>query len=75
MELLDNPIRGYAWGSRTAIAGLQGRRAPTREPEAELWIGAHPEDPSGALATPPWPPGQAKGLWYDSGLHPQSRGP
>jgi len=43
---LDNPIRDYAWGSRTAIAQLQGRPAPTPEPEAELWIGAHPTAPS-----------------------------
>jgi mannose-6-phosphate isomerase len=28
------------------IAALQGRAAPSPEPEAELWIGAHPGDPS-----------------------------
>ncbi|GAA2741119.1 mannose-6-phosphate isomerase, class I [Kitasatospora cinereorecta] len=43
---LHNPIRGYAWGSRTTLAELQGRPAPTAEPEAELWIGAHPTAPS-----------------------------
>jgi mannose-6-phosphate isomerase len=52
MELLDNPIRGYAWGSRTAIAGLQGRPAPTDQPEAELWMGAHPDSPSGLRGAP-----------------------
>jgi mannose-6-phosphate isomerase len=46
VELLNNPIRGYAWGSRTAIAGLQGRPGPTERPEAELWMGAHPDSPS-----------------------------
>ncbi len=46
MELLDNPVRTYAWGSRTAIAGVQGRPVPTPEPEAELWMGAHPRSPS-----------------------------
>ncbi|MET7417589.1 mannose-6-phosphate isomerase, class I [Dactylosporangium sp. NPDC005555] len=46
MELLDSPIRRYAWGSQTAIATLQGRPAPTAEPEAELWMGAHPASPS-----------------------------
>jgi mannose-6-phosphate isomerase len=46
MRLMDNPIRPYAWGSRTAIAQLQGRPAPTPEPEAELWMGAHPSGPS-----------------------------
>lgn len=43
---LDNPIRGYAWGSHTVLAELTGRPAPTADPEAELWIGAHPTAPS-----------------------------
>ncbi|RZU52192.1 mannose-6-phosphate isomerase type 1 [Krasilnikovia cinnamomea] len=43
---LTGAIRPYAWGSHTAIAGLQGRPAPTDAPEAELWLGAHPGDPS-----------------------------
>ena len=46
MELLDSPIRKYAWGSHEAIAALQGRPTPTEEPEAELWLGAHPASPS-----------------------------
>lgn len=44
--LLDNPIQRYAWGSRTVLAGLLGRAVPSPEPEAELWIGAHPTAPS-----------------------------
>jgi mannose-6-phosphate isomerase len=43
---LTGVIRPYAWGSRTSIAELQGRPAPTAEPEAELWLGAHPGAPS-----------------------------
>jgi mannose-6-phosphate isomerase len=35
----------YAWGSREAIAALQGRPA-SEAPEAELWMGAHPQAPS-----------------------------
>ncbi|WP_035857734.1 mannose-6-phosphate isomerase, class I [Cryptosporangium arvum] len=46
MELLTNPIRTYAWGSRSAIAGVQGRPVPSAEPEAELWMGGHPSAPS-----------------------------
>lgn len=46
MELLTNPVRNYAWGSRSAIAGVQGRPVPSAEPEAELWMGAHPSAPS-----------------------------
>jgi mannose-6-phosphate isomerase len=40
-------VQPYAWGSRTAIAELQGRPAPAAQPEAELWMGAHPSAPSG----------------------------
>ncbi len=43
---LDNTVMGYDWGSRTAIAGLEGRRVPSDAPEAELWIGAHASAPS-----------------------------
>jgi mannose-6-phosphate isomerase len=45
MLLLDNPIQNYAWGSRTELAKLMGR-PPAAQPEAELWIGAHPKAPS-----------------------------
>ena len=47
MELLQPVIRPYAWGSRHAIAELQGRPVPAPGPEAELWMGAHPSAPSG----------------------------
>jgi mannose-6-phosphate isomerase len=43
--LLDNPVRDYAWGSRTAIPELLGVPA-TGAPQAELWMGAHPGAPS-----------------------------
>ena len=46
MQLLKNPIRPYAWGSRSTIADLVGRPVPAPHPEAELWMGAHPGDPS-----------------------------
>ncbi len=48
MYELENVLRPYAWGSTTAIAGLLGRPA-TGGPEAELWVGAHPDSPSTAL--------------------------
>ncbi|MEO5779366.1 MULTISPECIES: mannose-6-phosphate isomerase, class I [Arthrobacter] len=50
MYKLHNVLRPYAWGSTTAIAGLLGRPA-SGGPEAELWIGAHPDSPS-ALVQP-----------------------
>jgi mannose-6-phosphate isomerase len=43
---LTGVVRPYAWGSRTVIAELQGRPTPSDGPEAELWLGAHPGDPS-----------------------------
>lgn len=46
MRPLQTIIRGYPWGSHEFIAKVQGRSAPTDEPEAELWIGAHPDSPS-----------------------------
>lgn len=46
MYLMKNRVRPYPWGSRTAIATLLGEPAPSSEPQAELWVGAHPGDPS-----------------------------
>jgi mannose-6-phosphate isomerase len=46
VELMRNRIRPYAWGSRTAIAELLGEPVPSPHPQAELWLGAHPGDPS-----------------------------
>ncbi|MEV3856640.1 mannose-6-phosphate isomerase, class I [Streptomyces sp. NPDC050095] len=45
MDRLTNTIRPYAWGSTTAIPQLVGAE-PTGEPQAEMWMGAHPGAPS-----------------------------
>jgi mannose-6-phosphate isomerase len=45
MDRLDNTVRPYAWGSTTAIPRLLGVE-PTGEPQAEMWMGAHPGAPS-----------------------------
>ncbi|MEP6851897.1 MAG: mannose-6-phosphate isomerase, class I [bacterium] len=42
---LAGPIRDYAWGDRHTIAELVGVE-PTGGPMAELWLGAHADDPS-----------------------------
>ena len=42
---LQNTIRDYAWGSRTAIPELTGVE-PDGSPQAELWMGAHESAPS-----------------------------
>ncbi|TJZ42451.1 mannose-6-phosphate isomerase, class I [Streptomyces piniterrae] len=45
MDRLANTVRPYAWGSTTAIPELLGVE-PTGEPQAEMWMGAHPGAPS-----------------------------
>ncbi|ANZ18341.1 mannose-6-phosphate isomerase, type 1 [Streptomyces noursei ATCC 11455] len=45
MDRLVNAVRPYAWGSTTAIPDLLGV-PPTGEPQAEIWLGAHPGAPS-----------------------------
>ncbi|MFI6471662.1 mannose-6-phosphate isomerase, class I [Streptomyces sp. NPDC050516] len=45
MDRLTNTIRPYAWGSTTLIPELLGT-APSGEPQAEMWMGAHPGAPS-----------------------------
>ncbi|GAA3617802.1 mannose-6-phosphate isomerase, class I [Nonomuraea rosea] len=42
---LATVTRPYAWGSVTALPHLFGTE-PTGLPQAELWMGAHPGDPS-----------------------------
>jgi mannose-6-phosphate isomerase len=45
MERLTGVVQPYAWGSRTAIPEFLGVE-PKGEPQAELWLGAHPLAPS-----------------------------
>ncbi|MFE0458268.1 mannose-6-phosphate isomerase, class I [Kitasatospora sp. NPDC058965] len=45
MDRLANTVRPYAWGSTSAIPALLGTEG-TGEPQAELWLGAHPGDSS-----------------------------
>jgi mannose-6-phosphate isomerase len=43
---LETIVREYHWGSRTALAEMRGEPSPSPVPQAELWVGAHPDDPS-----------------------------
>ena len=45
MEHLAGMVQNYAWGSTTHLASLRGE-SNSAEPEAELWLGAHPGNPS-----------------------------
>jgi mannose-6-phosphate isomerase len=46
MWQLTNTVRHYPWGSRTVIPELLGEPCPADQPCAELWMGAHSDDPS-----------------------------
>lgn len=45
LDRIEGVVKNYAWGSRTALAEVLGR-APSVEPEAELWFGAHAGGPA-----------------------------
>jgi mannose-6-phosphate isomerase len=38
-----NPVMPYAWGSKTFIQNLTGDKSNLDNPQAELWLGAHPK--------------------------------
>ncbi|ROQ80489.1 mannose-6-phosphate isomerase type 1 [Streptomyces sp. CEV 2-1] len=59
MDRLSNTVRPYAWGSTTAIPALLGV-APTGEPQAEMWMGAHPGAPSRISRPGPGTPPDAR---------------
>src|SRR5687768_2640900 len=46
MWQLRSTVRHYDWGSRTVIPELLGEPSPADKPYAELWMGAHPAEPS-----------------------------
>src|SRR5829696_8143959 len=50
MWQLQTSVRHYPWGSHTVIPELLGQPCPADRPCAELWVGAHPDEPS-VLAT------------------------
>ncbi|MCY3632573.1 MAG: mannose-6-phosphate isomerase, class I [bacterium] len=43
--VLIGAVQRYAWGSIEALPRIMGEQ-PTGEPQAELWLGAHPRGPS-----------------------------
>jgi mannose-6-phosphate isomerase len=55
VDVLQGRIQNYAWGSHTAIADMLGKPAAA-DPEAELWLGAHPSAPSLVLRDGAWRP-------------------
>ncbi|WP_070970495.1 mannose-6-phosphate isomerase, class I [Vibrio sonorensis] len=39
---MHNVIQDYAWGSRTSVSQLFGFANDNQQPQAEVWMGAHP---------------------------------
>ena len=54
IALLKNPVKEYAWGSRTFIRKLLSESTPKGKPLAELWMGTHPHGPSQVLWEGKW---------------------
>ena len=36
------PFKNYAWGSKDAFQQMYGVANPEHQPQAEIWMGAHP---------------------------------
>jgi len=52
--MLKNTVMEYEWGSFTDIPNLLGEKTPSKTPQAELWIGAHPKAPSMVQVDDKW---------------------
>ncbi|MFP4255520.1 MAG: mannose-6-phosphate isomerase, class I [Desulfobacterales bacterium] len=52
--MLENQVRNYAWGSKTAIQKILGLEPDLQTPWAELWMGAHPGAPSRVFVNGQW---------------------
>ncbi|MBW1976843.1 MAG: mannose-6-phosphate isomerase, class I [Deltaproteobacteria bacterium] len=53
---LKNRIQQYGWGSRVFIPDLLGLQTPAQKPQAELWMGTHPNGPSMVFWNRGWKP-------------------
>jgi len=51
---LKNPVLEYEWGSFTDISNLLGEKSPSKTPQAEMWLGAHPKAPSMVFVNDRW---------------------
>ena len=40
---MKNSIKNYAWGSKTFLSKLMGQETHNATPQAELWMGTHPQ--------------------------------
>lgn len=56
LALLKNAVQEYPWGSKTFLPDLLDGRSPSKEPKAELWMGAHSKAPSQVFWNNAWIP-------------------
>jgi mannose-6-phosphate isomerase len=42
LHKLENTVQNYAWGSKESFNQLFGIPNPSQEPQAEIWMGTHP---------------------------------
>lgn len=54
--LMRNPIQTYQWGSCTALPALFNIANPDQQPQAEIWMGAHPKASSEIHVGEAWLP-------------------
>jgi len=54
IAFLKNSIQEYSWGSKTFIPQFMGEPSPSKKPQAELWMGAHPKAPSMVFSDGDW---------------------
>jgi mannose-6-phosphate isomerase len=65
-----NRVQPYAWGSTTMLAAIQRRQPTGVGPEAELWMGTHPQAPSDIETAP----GSRTSLLDFCATHPETLG-
>ncbi|MBU2497984.1 MAG: mannose-6-phosphate isomerase, class I [Proteobacteria bacterium] len=56
IAVLKNVVQEYAWGSETFLPELLGNPPAAGRPQAELWMGVHPNGPSMAAWESQWIP-------------------
>lgn len=56
IALLKNVVKAYAWGSEDFLPELLGIPPAAGRPQAELWMGVHPNGPSMASWESEWVP-------------------
>lgn len=54
ISLMENSVMEYGWGSQREMQEFMGMPDKIGRPMAELWMGAHPKDPSKVMVDGQW---------------------